>query len=709
MGGDLRFHMNRRSFGEDVVRFWIAEISSAINHLHSLGIVHRDVKPDNILLDEKGHAHITDFNIGCKLTSEKPFLNSQSGTVAYMAPEVFKGTGYGTSVDWWALGVLFYECMYNQRPFVSENITDLKRAISNQRIEYPAKETISQECVSAIQGFLTRDPMERLGIIGGWNGIRRQPYFLKAAQHAQMSLEEWWFMLETKQLTPEFQPPAEAANFDATYDLEELLLDEDPLTYRSTRKRAQRLQREKEQAQREENARLKAEHDAAMRAALDAEAAMEAMNKKLEEGMRKARNSCSSYSGAFAATTSPPPSLKGSAGPTVHKKKSRLQLFGGDNHNDNNHSDIHHKKDNSHEDRQPSSLQTQPPPIPQPQPQHHHHTMSQLSRQTQFQSIPLSPIDTPNGSRELPTPPVPSLRFPPSPPRDQYFPPPVTPHPSRYSPALQRPLPPSTSPADHHPASYYHHTSTKPPPPDSSSPSSPSKDTKGSTSSSYTYSTHIGLSGYQEPSVVAIDLLTEPRNKAPEQNNGQQDVQPTTSPLITPTKMYRQPSLELIAATATPSTAIIVQQHPFQAALPQNAVSSPVIIPTPLDHSISRHKHIPIQQPQPQPQMSPLLRHQSSQQQLYAQNFGNAHGGGAGPFRRPIPLIPSGAMNIAAAAAAATAMADMTDEEKIAYQMDLIDREFTTFDYTVYESYDGLVDPVTMSVGNPPEWVRSRD
>ncbi|KAI8602704.1 kinase C-like protein [Dissophora ornata] len=266
MGGDLRFHMNRRSFGEDIVRFWIAEISSAIDHLHSLGIVHRDIKPDNVLLDEQGHAHLTDFNISCKLAPEIPVLKSQSGTVAYMAPEVFKGTGYGISVDWWALGVVFYECIYNQRPFLTESIADLKRAISNQTIEYPAKDSISRECVLAIDGFLTREPTERLGTKGGMNGIRRQPFFEAAAHQSQMSPKQWWYMLESKQLKPKFQPPSEAANFDVTYDLEEMLLDEDPLTYRSTRKRAQRLQRERDRVAREENARLKAEHNAALAA-----------------------------------------------------------------------------------------------------------------------------------------------------------------------------------------------------------------------------------------------------------------------------------------------------------------------------------------------------------------------------------------------------------------------------------------------------------
>ncbi|KAF9342271.1 hypothetical protein BGX26_007927, partial [Mortierella sp. AD094] len=152
MGGDLRFHLNRRQFDEDVVRFWIAELCCAITHLHSLGIVHRDIKPDNVLLDEKGHAHLTDFNIGCKLSPQKPLLTSQSGTVAYMAPEVFTGQGYGVTVDWWAVGVLFYECIYNKRPFQTESINDLKKAIPTSTIEFPEKEGVSRECVSAMRG-----------------------------------------------------------------------------------------------------------------------------------------------------------------------------------------------------------------------------------------------------------------------------------------------------------------------------------------------------------------------------------------------------------------------------------------------------------------------------------------------------------------------------------------------------------------------------
>ncbi|KAF9113033.1 hypothetical protein BGX27_002339 [Mortierella sp. AM989] len=658
MGGDLRFHMNRRGFGEDVVRSWIAETCSALDYLHALGIVHRDIKPDNILLDEKGHAHITDFNISCKLTPEKPFLTSQSGTVAYMAPEVFKGNGYGTSVDWWALGVIFYECIYNQRPFLTENIAELKRAISNQTIEYPAKETISQECVLIIQGFLKRDPEERLGVRGGMTEIRRQPFFKAGAYQAEISPDQWWHMLETKQLIPKFQPPAEAANFDATYDLEELLLDEEPLSYRSTRDRAQRLRKERNEAIKQENARQKAEHDAAVAAALEAEAAMEAMNREIEESLRKKHSSASSRLSVSSLTS---------------RKKSMLQLFSGDSGNKNNTNNNSNNNSGSNDDNRQPATQAQPPSILQDQNQKSH-TPSQLSRQTQFQSIPLSPIDsTPNKNRELPIAPFPSLRFPPS-----------TPDQSQSLSGLAH---------EYHPSSHYHYPPTPPKPPNSMTATrDASRDVVIKTSSLVI----TGESKTQEPGTASayisktgdkafrddsdsIQPLRRDSGQSPK-DIADMHALPAPSPLLPSAMASRQPLQE------HSSVILPQQQHPFQAAHPQKAISSPVIIPTPLEHSTSRHKNIPTQQPQPQ--LQPHMRNQP------------------GPRR---PISPSPAMNIAAEAAAAAAMADMTDEERFYFQLDLIDREFTTFDYTVFESYHGLVDPVTMSVGDPPEWVRSRD
>ena len=94
LGGDLRFHINRKTFTEEAIRFWIAEVACALRYLHTRGIVHRyhafigvtygsDVKPDNILLDAEGHAHLADFNVASYLQPNRK-LTGRSGTAAYM-------------------------------------------------------------------------------------------------------------------------------------------------------------------------------------------------------------------------------------------------------------------------------------------------------------------------------------------------------------------------------------------------------------------------------------------------------------------------------------------------------------------------------------------------------------------------------------------------------------------------------------------------
>ncbi|CAG8584382.1 12763_t:CDS:2 [Acaulospora morrowiae] len=231
MGGDLRFHINRKTFTEDAIRFWIAELACAIRYLHSKGVVHRDIKPDNVLLDELGHVHITDFNIARHIRMDKP-LTSHSGTCAYMAPEVFRGGGYGVTVDWWSLGVLFYECIYGRRPFESDNQEELKKLILRAPIKYLDMDPpVSPACVSAIQDFLERDISRRLGCgPNGFELIQKHPFFRMFD----------WRALETKELNPIFRPSSDRINFDATYDLEELLLEEQPLEAKPRRWKSKR-------------------------------------------------------------------------------------------------------------------------------------------------------------------------------------------------------------------------------------------------------------------------------------------------------------------------------------------------------------------------------------------------------------------------------------------------------------------------------------
>ncbi|KAI7905515.1 kinase-like domain-containing protein [Cokeromyces recurvatus] len=221
LGGDLHYHLQRQPyFSEDVIRFWFAELASAVKYLHLKQVVHRDIKPQNILMDEQGHVHLTDFNIATYLHTHK-LLTSNSGTGYYMAPEVYKGNGYNESVDWWSLGITLYECVYHKKPFEYDTTEELQAAIRRGHINYPKQDhQISNECLAFIQGLLDVNPSKRLGYgDAGWIALVHHPFF--------RSID--WNKLESKSITPLFQPGAEN-NFDITYDLEELLLEESPLT-----------------------------------------------------------------------------------------------------------------------------------------------------------------------------------------------------------------------------------------------------------------------------------------------------------------------------------------------------------------------------------------------------------------------------------------------------------------------------------------------
>ncbi|KAI9502400.1 kinase-like domain-containing protein, partial [Coemansia spiralis] len=220
IGGDLRFHMLRRRFVEGVIKFWVAELACAINYLHASRIVHRDIKPDNILMDHQGHVALTDFNIATRVHDNKPHY-AMAGTANYMAPEVVSGAGYTYSVDWWSLGVVMYECIYGKRPFRNKkNADELKRALLYEEIQFPiiADVQVSFDCISAMRGFLTKDPQMRLGATG-LAGVKAHPFFASIN----------WALLEQKQLEPPFMPASDQSNFDISHDLEEMLLEPEPL------------------------------------------------------------------------------------------------------------------------------------------------------------------------------------------------------------------------------------------------------------------------------------------------------------------------------------------------------------------------------------------------------------------------------------------------------------------------------------------------
>ncbi|XP_012254895.2 protein kinase C isoform X3 [Athalia rosae] len=220
-GGDLMFQIQRaRKFDEARARFYAAEVTLALQFLHKHGVIYRDLKLDNILLDQEGHCKLADFGM-CKegIIEGVKTTTTFCGTPDYIAPEILQELQYGASVDWWALGVLMYEMMAGQPPFEAENEDDLFESILRDDVLYPV--WLTREAVSILKGFMTKNPAKRLGCVvanGGENAIRVHAFFRDMD----------WEALEARRLKPPFKPKIknkkDAMNFDAEFTREEPVL-----------------------------------------------------------------------------------------------------------------------------------------------------------------------------------------------------------------------------------------------------------------------------------------------------------------------------------------------------------------------------------------------------------------------------------------------------------------------------------------------------
>jgi len=221
-GGDMMtLLMKKDTLSEEATQFYIAETALAIESIHKLGFIHRDIKPDNLLLDARGHVKLSDFGLctGLKKSHRTEFYRDLSqvkpsdfnspvdskrkaeswkskrralaystvGTPDYIAPEVFKQTGYDKTCDWWSLGVIMFEMLIGYPPFCSETPQETYKKVMNwkESLEFPPEVPISENASSTILRFCndmeTRvknvSDIQNLSWFQGvdWDHIRERP------------------------------------------------------------------------------------------------------------------------------------------------------------------------------------------------------------------------------------------------------------------------------------------------------------------------------------------------------------------------------------------------------------------------------------------------------------------------------------------------------------------------------------------------------
>ncbi|CAM9564169.1 unnamed protein product [Laminaria digitata] len=177
-GGELFFHLAKLGkFPEARSRFYSAEITLALQHVHRLNIVYRDLKPENVLLDAEGHIRLTDFGLSKEgISNTTSGAHSFCGTPEYLAPEILNRQGHGRAVDWWSLGALLYEMVTGLPPFYCRDREKLFEKIRRGNLSYPRY--LSAHAQEILQGLLTRDPSKRLGSsLDDAQEVQRHPFF----------------------------------------------------------------------------------------------------------------------------------------------------------------------------------------------------------------------------------------------------------------------------------------------------------------------------------------------------------------------------------------------------------------------------------------------------------------------------------------------------------------------------------------------------
>uniref|UniRef100_UPI00358DDFF0 protein kinase C delta type-like isoform X2 n=1 Tax=Myxine glutinosa TaxID=7769 RepID=UPI00358DDFF0 len=206
-GGDLMFYMQKKGkFNLTLSTFYAAEIVIALQFLHSRGIIYRDLKLDNVMLDSEGHIKITDFGMCKENVDSENLASTFCGTPDYIAPEILQGLRYGPWVDWWSFGVLLYEMLIGWSPFYGNSQDQVYEAIQRGKPQLPRWLTDASQDI--LLQLFNLDHTKRLGAVGD---IRAQEFFKNIV----------WSDVEQRKMSPPFKPTvvsqSDCSNFDQDF------------------------------------------------------------------------------------------------------------------------------------------------------------------------------------------------------------------------------------------------------------------------------------------------------------------------------------------------------------------------------------------------------------------------------------------------------------------------------------------------------------